>query len=161
MLATWLGRVCPVSSSGVRGLLHAHAHVQVPALPRGLERDAPLRVSRSAPAVRPLTRPRNPRFKDAHTGTKRCLDVKMNNRESGISGTALDAAQTCDDRSFVRSSNTFRLRCCAGAWQLAPLFTTISRYNVARGDSVGRATQHPLPLTRHFMWRRPRCRSSA
>jgi len=37
--------------------------------------------------IRP-TRPLNPRFKDAHTGTKRLLDVKMNNRESGILGTA-------------------------------------------------------------------------
>jgi hypothetical protein len=33
-----------------------------------------------------LTRPRNPRFKDVHTGTKRRLDVKTSNRDSGISG---------------------------------------------------------------------------
>jgi hypothetical protein len=31
-------------------------------------------------------RPRNPRFKDVHTGTKRRLDVKTSNRDSGISG---------------------------------------------------------------------------
>jgi len=31
--------------------------------------------------------PRNPRFKDAHTGTKRRLEVIMSNRESVISGT--------------------------------------------------------------------------
>jgi len=34
-----------------------------------------------------VSRPRNPRFKDAHTGTKRRFEVKRNNRESGISGT--------------------------------------------------------------------------
>jgi hypothetical protein len=32
-------------------------------------------------------RPRNPRLKDAHTGTKRRLDDKMDHRDSGISGT--------------------------------------------------------------------------
>ncbi len=32
------------------------------------------------------TRPRNPRFKDVHTGTKRRLDVKTSNRDSGILG---------------------------------------------------------------------------
>ena len=32
------------------------------------------------------TRPRNPRFKDAHTGTKRRLVDKKSNRDSGISG---------------------------------------------------------------------------
>ncbi len=31
-----------------------------------------------------VSRPRNPRLKDAHTGTKRRLDVKTNNRDSGI-----------------------------------------------------------------------------
>ena len=36
------------------------------------------------------TRPRNPRFKDVHTGTKRRLDVKTSNRDSGISGSAWD-----------------------------------------------------------------------
>jgi hypothetical protein len=33
------------------------------------------------------TRPRNPRFKDAHAGTKRSLKAKTINRDSGISGT--------------------------------------------------------------------------
>ncbi len=33
------------------------------------------------------TRPRNPRLQDAHTGAKRRLDDKMDNRDSGISGT--------------------------------------------------------------------------
>ncbi len=32
------------------------------------------------------SRPRNPRFTDVHTGTKRRLDVKTSNRDSGISG---------------------------------------------------------------------------
>jgi hypothetical protein len=36
---------------------------------------------------RVATRPRNPRFKDAHAGTKRRLKAKTINRDSGISGT--------------------------------------------------------------------------
>jgi hypothetical protein len=36
----------------------------------------------------PWRRPRNPRFKDAHAGTKRRLKAKTINRDSGISGTA-------------------------------------------------------------------------
>jgi hypothetical protein len=35
-----------------------------------------------------ITRPRNPRFKDAHAGTKRRLKAKTINRDAGISGTA-------------------------------------------------------------------------
>jgi hypothetical protein len=35
-----------------------------------------------------VARPRNPRFKDAHAGTKRRLKAKTINRDSGISGTA-------------------------------------------------------------------------
>jgi hypothetical protein len=35
-----------------------------------------------------MRRPRNPRFKDAHAGTKRSLKAKTINRDSGISGTA-------------------------------------------------------------------------
>jgi hypothetical protein len=34
-----------------------------------------------------VTRPRNPRFQDAHAGTKRSLKAKTINRDSGISGT--------------------------------------------------------------------------
>ncbi len=36
-------------------------------------------------------RRRNPRFKDVHTGTKRRLDVKTNDRDSGISGSACES----------------------------------------------------------------------
>ncbi len=39
-----------------------------------------------------LLRPRNPRFKDAHAGTKRSLKAKTINRDSGISGTASTCA---------------------------------------------------------------------
>ncbi len=39
------------------------------------------------------TRPRNPRFKDAHTGTKRRLDVKTSNLDSGISGSVCNRAR--------------------------------------------------------------------
>jgi hypothetical protein len=42
--------------------------------------------------------PRNPRFKDVQTGTKRCLEGKTNNQISGISGSA--PTRVLDDYFF-------------------------------------------------------------
>ena len=55
-------------------------------------------------------RPLNPRLKDAHTVTKRRLDDKMDNRDSGISGTGHDgpvvrACQPMWETTFARNSH--------------------------------------------------------
>jgi hypothetical protein len=44
------------------------------------------RIFEAISKERSPNRPRNPRFKDAHTGRKRRLEIKKKNRDSGISG---------------------------------------------------------------------------
>ncbi len=52
----------------------------------GCESIPQMKQQPSVSSLSVAARPRNPRFKDAHTGTKRRLDVKTSNLDSGISG---------------------------------------------------------------------------
>ncbi len=53
-------------------------------------------------------RPRNARFKDVHTGTKRCVSVKTSNRDSGISGSGnMQTPKSQIWRCFIRHETPF------------------------------------------------------